>query len=136
MLASMNIGDITGVLRTPRGYQILKLESRTESKARASKKHAERIANRIGDQRLRGEREKYLDRLRGQATITWRNTDLKNAYETVLARRRQASGLNAMRRPRTEARTGVAETPIFRFIGTTGQQPVNKRRSARTAPLE
>ena len=40
---------------------------------------------------LRGEREKYLDRLRAQATITWRNTELQKAYDTALAKRRGAS---------------------------------------------
>jgi peptidyl-prolyl cis-trans isomerase SurA len=94
-LASMNVGDITGVLRTQRGYQILKLESRTESKVKSFEEARGEIANRIGEQKLRGEREKYLDRLREQATITWRNTELQKAYETALARRRQTSGSNS-----------------------------------------
>jgi peptidyl-prolyl cis-trans isomerase SurA len=95
LLAAMNVGDITDVLRTPRGYQILKLESRTDSKVKNFEEARGDIANRIGEQKLRGEREKYLDRLREQATITWRNTELKKAYETALARRRQAAGSNA-----------------------------------------
>src|SRR5688572_5030293 len=95
LLASMNIGDITGVLRTQRGYQILKLESRTDSKVKSFEGARGEIANRIGEQKLRGEREKYVDRLREQATITWRNSELQKAYETALARRREASGSNA-----------------------------------------
>jgi parvulin-like peptidyl-prolyl isomerase len=89
LLASMNVGDITGVLRAQRGYQILKLESRTDSKVKTFEEARGEIGNRIGEQKLRGEREKYLDRLREQATITWRNEELKKAYETALARRRQ-----------------------------------------------
>ena len=80
----MKVGDVTGVLRTQRGYQILKLETRTDSKVKTFEEARGDIANRIGDQKLRGEREKYLDRLREQATITWRNTELKKAYETAL----------------------------------------------------
>jgi peptidyl-prolyl cis-trans isomerase SurA len=95
LLASMNIGDITGVLRTQRGYQVLKLESRTDSKVKSFGDARGEIANRIGEQKLRGEREKYLDRLREQATITWRNSELQMAYETALARRREASGSNS-----------------------------------------
>jgi peptidyl-prolyl cis-trans isomerase SurA len=91
LLAPMSIGDITGVLRTQRGYQILKLESRTESKVKSFEEARGDIGNRIGEQKLRAEREKYLDRLREQATITWRNTELQKAYDTALARRRQAS---------------------------------------------
>jgi peptidyl-prolyl cis-trans isomerase SurA len=89
LLASMNIGDITSVLRAQRGYQILKLESRTESKVKTFEEARGDIGNRIGEQKLKGEREKYLDRLREQATITWRNEELKKAYETALTRRHQ-----------------------------------------------
>src|SRR5215510_1382781 len=35
LLAPINVGDITGVLRTQRGYQILKLDSRTDSKVKS-----------------------------------------------------------------------------------------------------
>jgi peptidyl-prolyl cis-trans isomerase SurA len=92
LLASMNVGDITGVLRAQRGYQILKLETRTDSKVKSFEEARGEIGNRIGEEKLKGEREKYLDRLREQATITFRNTELEKAYETALARRRQESG--------------------------------------------
>ena len=87
----MQIGDITSVLRTQRGYQILKLESRSESKVRSFEESRSDIANKIGELKMRAEREKYLDRLRAQATITWRNDELKRAYDTALARRHQQS---------------------------------------------
>jgi parvulin-like peptidyl-prolyl isomerase len=87
----MQVGDITEPIRTQRGYQILKLESRTEAKLRSFEEARGDIGNRIGEQKLRGEREKYLDRLRGQATITWRNAELEKAYNTALAKRREAS---------------------------------------------
>jgi peptidyl-prolyl cis-trans isomerase SurA len=91
LLASMNVGDLTSVLRTQRGYQILKLEARTESRVKSFEDARGDIGNRIGEQKLRAEREKYLDRLREQATITWRNSELQKAYDSALARRRQAS---------------------------------------------
>jgi parvulin-like peptidyl-prolyl isomerase len=91
MLAALNVGDITGVLRTQRGYQILKLEARTDSKVKSFDEARGDIGNKIGDQKMRGEREKYLEKLREQATITWRNDELKKAYETALQRRRQAA---------------------------------------------
>jgi parvulin-like peptidyl-prolyl isomerase len=95
MLAALSIGDITSVLRTQRGYQILKLEARTDSKVKSFEEARGEIGNRIGDQKMRVEREKYLEKLREQATITWRNTELKKAYDTALERRRQASTTNA-----------------------------------------
>ena len=91
LLGPMSVGDITGVLRAQRGYQILKLETRTDSKVKTFEEARGEIANRIGEQKLRGEREKYLDRLREQATITWRNDELKKAYDAALSKRRQAS---------------------------------------------
>lgn len=88
LLAAMNVGDVTEPLRVQRGYQILKLESRADAKIRSFEESRGDIGNRLGEQKLRGEREKYLDRLRAQATITWRNEELHKAYDTALAKRR------------------------------------------------
>lgn len=90
LLEKMSVGDVTEPLRVPRGYQILKLESRTDPKIRTFEEARGDIANTIGGQRLEAERTKYLDRLRAQANITWRNEELKKAYETALARRDSA----------------------------------------------
>jgi parvulin-like peptidyl-prolyl isomerase len=91
LLAKMQVGDITEPLRTQRGYQLLKLESRTESKLRSFEEARGEIGNKIGETKLRGEREKYLERLRAQATITWRNAELQKAYETALAKRKETA---------------------------------------------
>jgi parvulin-like peptidyl-prolyl isomerase len=90
MLDGMKVGDLTDVVRTPRGYQILKLESRTETKIRTFDEARSDISNKVGETKITGERLKYLDRLRGQATITWRNDELKRAYELALAARQKA----------------------------------------------
>lgn len=90
LLAGMQVGDITEPIRTQRGYQVLKLESRTDAKLRSFEEARGDIGNRIGEQKLRGEREKYIERLRAQATITWRNEELRKAYESALAKRKEA----------------------------------------------
>ena len=92
LLAGMQVGDVTEPLRTQRGYQVLKLETRTEAKLQSFDEARGAIGNKIGEQKLRGERDKYLERLRAQATITWRNEELKKAYETALANRKDAAG--------------------------------------------
>lgn len=89
-IATMKVGDLTEVLRTQRGYQILKLESRTDTRIRSFEDARGDISNRVGEQKLRGERLKYLERLRTQATITWRNDELKKAYEQALESRQKA----------------------------------------------
>ncbi len=91
MLDALKVGDVTEVLRAPRGYQLLKLESRSETKIRTFEEAREDIAAKVAEQKRRGELQKYLDRLREQATITWRNTELKKAYDQALEKRRQES---------------------------------------------
>jgi parvulin-like peptidyl-prolyl isomerase len=87
---SMKVGELTPVTRTQRGYQILKLESRTETKIRTFDEARSDISNKVAETKIAGERLKYLDRLRAQATITWRNDELKRAYEIALANRQKA----------------------------------------------
>ena len=89
-LDRMMVGDLTEVIRTARGYQILKLESQTEAKVRTFEEARIDIGNKVGETKMAGERLSYLDRLRAQATITWRNDELKKAYEQALAARQKA----------------------------------------------
>jgi parvulin-like peptidyl-prolyl isomerase len=89
-LDRMKVGELTEVMRTPRGYQILKLESRTETKIRTFDEARSDISNKVGESKMTSERLKYLERLRAQATITWRNDELKKAYEQALAARQKA----------------------------------------------
>jgi len=90
---TMKIGDVTEPIRTQRGYQIIKLEARSETKIRRFDEARDDISQKVGDEKLRGERMKYLERLRAQATITWRNDELKKAYEQALAERRKTLAL-------------------------------------------
>ena len=92
-LDGMRVGDVTAPLRTAKGYQILKLESRSDTKVRSFEDARADISQRVGDDRLQVERLKHLDRLRSQATITWRNDELKNAYDKALGERRKSAGL-------------------------------------------
>ena len=88
-LDKMKVGELTEVLRTQRGYQILKLESRTDTRIRSFDDARGDISNRVAGEKSTNERMKYLERLRTQATITWRNDELKKAYEQALAERRK-----------------------------------------------
>ena len=48
-----------------------------------------RVRVMLNGAKMTGERLKYLERLRGLATITWRNDELKKAYEQALAVRQR-----------------------------------------------
>jgi peptidyl-prolyl cis-trans isomerase SurA len=82
----LKVGDISQPLRVARGYQLLKLESRSEPTIKSFDEARADIGNKIGQQKLDLERTKYLARLREAATIVWRNDELKRAYELALAR--------------------------------------------------
>jgi parvulin-like peptidyl-prolyl isomerase len=74
-------GEITSPIKTTRGYQIFKVESRTPQATLPFEQVRKDIAQKIFEQRIGGEVKKYLDRLRGQALIEWKDEDLKKMYE-------------------------------------------------------
>jgi len=95
VLDAMQVGDVTEPLRTQRGYQLLKIEARTETRVKTFEQARGEISNKVADQKRQVELLKYLDQLREQATVTWRNDDLKKAYEQALEKRRKQQGTEA-----------------------------------------
>jgi peptidyl-prolyl cis-trans isomerase SurA len=92
LLGKLKVGEIAEVIRTTRGYQILKLESRTDVKSRTFEDARNDIGRRVIEGKSRAAMQKYLDQLRAQADIKWRNAELQRAYDQALAKRRQMSG--------------------------------------------
>ena len=90
IIGALKIGEVSQVLRVNGGYQILALESRSETKIRTVQEARGDVSRRVAEQKMRGERLKYLDQLREQANIVWRHDELKKAYEKGLADRREA----------------------------------------------
>ena len=89
LVDKMKVGEVSEVMRTARGYQILKLDSRTDTRVRGFDDARNDISNKVGAEKMAGERLKYLERLRAQATITWRNEELRKIYDQALANRRK-----------------------------------------------
>jgi parvulin-like peptidyl-prolyl isomerase len=89
LLDKVKIGDVADVIRTQRGYQILKVESRTDTKIRQFEEARSAIVDRVVESKRRAALQKYLDGLRETASIDWRNDELKRAYDLALTRRRQ-----------------------------------------------
>jgi parvulin-like peptidyl-prolyl isomerase len=85
MLASMKPGDVTEVLRTRTGYQILKLESATEPVTTPFEQARPEVADKVYAQKRRGEILKYIKKLRSQAIIEWKNEEIRKAWEQALA---------------------------------------------------
>jgi parvulin-like peptidyl-prolyl isomerase len=84
----MKPGDITEVTRTTKGYQVLKLETRSEEKVLSFDEARTQISDAVAEEKRRSEMQRYIERLRSQASITWRNDELKKAYEQALAERK------------------------------------------------
>lgn len=85
MLETRNVGDVADPIRTPRGYQLLKIEARGESTLEPFDKVNTRIEQRIREERIGAETQKLLERLRGQAIMDWKDQELKAVYEKRLS---------------------------------------------------
>jgi parvulin-like peptidyl-prolyl isomerase len=85
ILEAMKVGDVTEPIRTPRGYQILKLESETKGVLQPFDKARDLIADKVYASKQRTEMAKYIEKLRDQAIIEWKNEDLKKMYDDYLA---------------------------------------------------
>lgn len=84
LLKPLKAGEMTEVVRTPGGYQILKMETRTEPTVATFEQARGEIANRILNARRRVEFDKYMTNLRASAIIEWKNAELKKLYEERL----------------------------------------------------
>lgn len=86
-------GEISEPIRVARGYQLFKVESRTDEKVLSFETARGQISDRVAQEKQRAELQKYLDRQREQAIITWRNADLKKAYEQALGKRQATAAV-------------------------------------------
>ena len=86
-LEKLKPGDVSEPIRTARGYQIFKLETKTAAEVEAFDKVRTALANRIYESRLGAEREKYLQKLRTQAVIEWKDDLYKKMFEQGQAER-------------------------------------------------
>jgi peptidyl-prolyl cis-trans isomerase SurA len=89
IVEAMKPGQISDTLRSPRGFQLLKLESATPPETMPFDQAKPQISDRVFTDKRREEYEKFLARLRTQAIIEWKNDELKKAYERGLAASRK-----------------------------------------------
>ena len=82
LLKGLKPGDISDVIRTPAGYQIVKLESQTADTVLTAEEARDRIADVIFEQKRQVELKKYLEKQRAQAIIEWKNEEIKKAWQS------------------------------------------------------
>jgi peptidyl-prolyl cis-trans isomerase SurA len=85
LVEGLKVGGMTNVVRSQRGYQILKLESSTPTQILTFEQAHDQIGDHVATDKRREEFQKYLTKLRAQAIIDWKNADVKKAYEEGLA---------------------------------------------------
>jgi parvulin-like peptidyl-prolyl isomerase len=99
-LNALQPGGVTPPLRSPRGYQIFKLESRSTPELRPFDAVRPEIERAIRDERIDPETQKMLVRLRKQAVIEWKDDSFKETYEKQIAKQ---AALAAAPSPSTSA---------------------------------
>jgi parvulin-like peptidyl-prolyl isomerase len=89
-LGKMKPGDVTEPLRTSKGYQVLKLESRSDEQVKSFEEARSQISEAVADEKRRGEMQKYVEKLRAEAIIDWKNDEIKKAFEVGVKQRQTA----------------------------------------------
>ena len=93
-LENLKPGDISEPIRTPRGYQVVKLDSATAPVPSPYEEVRDLIADKVIAQKSNVERRRLIERLRAQAIIEWKNDELRKLYEQFVARAGATAGLN------------------------------------------
>jgi peptidyl-prolyl cis-trans isomerase SurA len=83
-IEALQPGAVTDVIRTTRGFQFLKLENSTPIEIMPFEQAREQIGDRVFTDKRKGEFQKYLEKLRSQAIIEWKNQDVQRAFEEGL----------------------------------------------------
>jgi peptidyl-prolyl cis-trans isomerase SurA len=81
LIEGMKPGDVAELIRTPRGYQILKLETISTAQTMTLEQAREQISERVFTDKRKAEFQKYVEKLRAQAIIEWKNQDVRKAFE-------------------------------------------------------
>jgi peptidyl-prolyl cis-trans isomerase SurA len=90
LIEAMKPGEVSELVRTQRGYQILKLETMTKAETMTLEQAREQISERVFTDKRKAEFQKYLEKLRAQAIIEWKNEDVRKAFEVGLKQQQSA----------------------------------------------
>jgi len=91
-IAGLKSGGVTPVLRTARGYQIIKIENLQDTTTKPFDEARAEIADKIANTKRQGEYRKFIVKLRAEAIIDWKNDEIKKAYEVGLKQEAAESG--------------------------------------------
>jgi peptidyl-prolyl cis-trans isomerase SurA len=84
IVETLQPGAVSDVIRTSRGFQLFKLETSIPIEVMPFEQAREQIGDRVFTDKRKGEFQKYLEKLRNQAIIEWKNQDVQRAFEEGL----------------------------------------------------
>jgi parvulin-like peptidyl-prolyl isomerase len=78
-------GEVTDVFRTRGGWAILQIESATKAETKAFEVARPDISEKVAQGKMREEYQRYIQKLRAQAIIDWKNAEMKKLWEGQIA---------------------------------------------------
>lgn len=84
LVDGLKAGDVSQPIRTARGFQLFKVETKSDTVIMPFEQAKEQIGERVFTDKRKGEYMKYLEKLRTQAIIEWKNQDVKRAFDEGL----------------------------------------------------
>ena len=91
LLGPLKTGDIAEPIRTPVGYQLLKVEKKDDATVQPFESVRNEVSMRVQGERSQVEMQKFVDALRAQAIIEWKDEDLRKMYEQYRATQKKVS---------------------------------------------
>ncbi len=85
IIEPLKVGEITPVIHTQSGYQIFKIETLKDATLLPWDQAKEDIGNRVANSKQAAEFSRYLQKLRAQAVLDWKNPELKKIFEQKVA---------------------------------------------------
>jgi peptidyl-prolyl cis-trans isomerase SurA len=85
LIVPLDVGEVADPVRSPQGYQIVMLEDRTNDLVQPFNEVREEISNNVFNDRRTEEYFDYLESLRAEAVIEWKNEELRQMYEVFIA---------------------------------------------------
>jgi len=81
LIEKMKPGEVSEPIRITRGFQLLKLETMTATQVMSLEQAREQISERVFTDKRKAEFQKYMQKLRAQAIIEWKNPDIHKAFD-------------------------------------------------------
>ncbi len=86
LVDTMKQGEVAEPVRSSRGYQVFKLETKSQTVIPPLEQVRNQVADKVFREKGKPELERYLKKLREQAIIEWKNDEIKRLYEQHVAK--------------------------------------------------